>query len=78
MQNQGPGRQSSAGAPSTTLQELAHKLIEQSVRKKKVEGKTSVKAKTKAKTVKKNTPKKSLVNKKTAGKTGRKSKKTGE
>jgi alpha-amylase len=76
--SKGPGRPSSAGTPSTTLQELAHKLIEQSVRKGKAEGKKSVTAKTKVKAVKKNTPKKSLVNKKTAGKRGRKSKKTGE
>jgi alpha-amylase len=72
-----PGRPSTTIMPSTTLQELAHKLIEQSVRKQKEKRKTrDVKSKEKA--IQKKTPKKSIAKKQPAKKRGRKSKKTGE
>lgn len=74
----GPGRPSAASKPSTTLQELAHKLIEESARKQKEKRKISRTAKSKEKQIKKKTPKKSAVKKQTAGKRGRKPKKTEE
>jgi len=63
-----PERPSSSVKPSTTLQELAHKLIEESTRKQKEKRKTSQTEKPKENQIKKTTPKKSTVKKKTVNK----------
>ncbi|MGI6321966.1 MAG: glycoside hydrolase family 57 protein [Bacteroidales bacterium] len=63
-----PEPPSSSGKPSTTLQELAHKLIEESTRKQKEKRKTSQTEKPKENQIKKTTPKKSTVKKKTVRK----------